>query len=68
MFIGSFCGSLSSIKASDLGSIVIKESLARAGLKPTDVSEVIVGQVIKNYNLVINRTTHLNDLTLKKNK
>ncbi|XP_076177230.1 acetyl-CoA acetyltransferase 2 isoform X2 [Ptiloglossa arizonensis] len=45
-WLGSFCGSLSSIKASDLGSIVIKESLARAGLKPTDVSEVIVGQVL----------------------
>ncbi|XP_001607032.1 acetyl-CoA acetyltransferase, cytosolic [Nasonia vitripennis] len=42
--IGSFCGSLSSLKASDLGSIVIKESLARANLKPTDVSEVIMGQ------------------------
>ncbi|XP_076620563.1 acetyl-CoA acetyltransferase 2 [Colletes latitarsis] len=44
--IGSFCGSLSSLKASDLGSIVIKESLARAHLEPTDVSEVILGQVL----------------------
>ncbi|CAL7936760.1 unnamed protein product [Xylocopa violacea] len=44
--IGSFCGSLSSMKASDLGSIVIKESLARARIEPVDVSEVILGQVL----------------------
>ncbi|XP_076760685.1 acetyl-CoA acetyltransferase 2 [Xylocopa sonorina] len=44
--IGSFCGSLSSVKASDLGSIVIKESLARAHIEPADVSEVILGQVL----------------------
>ncbi|XP_023246982.1 acetyl-CoA acetyltransferase, cytosolic isoform X2 [Copidosoma floridanum] len=44
--IGSFCGLLSSVKASDLGSIVIKESLSRASLKSTDVSEVILGQAL----------------------
>ncbi|EFN78892.1 Acetyl-CoA acetyltransferase, cytosolic [Harpegnathos saltator] len=44
--IGSFCGSLSCLKASLLGSIVIKESLARVGLNGTDVSEVIMGQVL----------------------
>ncbi|XP_015120893.1 uncharacterized protein LOC107043774 [Diachasma alloeum] len=44
--IGSFCGSLSSLKASDLGSIVIKESLERATLKPCHVSEVVLGQVL----------------------
>ncbi|KAH0545946.1 acetyl-CoA acetyltransferase, cytosolic [Cotesia glomerata] len=44
--IGSFCGGLSTLKASDLGSIVIKESLARANLKPSDVSEVIMGQAL----------------------
>ncbi|XP_023290480.1 acetyl-CoA acetyltransferase, cytosolic isoform X2 [Orussus abietinus] len=43
---GSFCGSLSSLKASDLGSIVIKESLTRAKLKPAEVSEVILGQAL----------------------
>lgn len=44
--IGSLCGSLSSLKASELGSIVIKESLIRAGLNGTDVSEVIMGQIL----------------------
>lgn len=34
------------MKASDLGSVVIKESLARANVNPTEVSEVILGQVI----------------------
>lgn len=43
---GSFCGNLSSLKASDLGSIVIKECLTRVNLNPSDVSEVILGQVI----------------------
>ncbi|KAK2581450.1 hypothetical protein KPH14_005122 [Odynerus spinipes] len=44
--IGSFCGSFSSIKASDLGSIVIKECLGRANVDPSDVSEVIMGQTL----------------------
>lgn len=48
LFLGSFCGSLSPLKASDLGSIVIQESLARAHIKPEDVSEVILGQVISD--------------------
>ncbi|KAF7989368.1 hypothetical protein HCN44_008042 [Aphidius gifuensis] len=44
--IGAFCKSLSSLKSSDLGSIVIKECLERANLKPSDVSEVIMGQAL----------------------
>ncbi|XP_071642674.1 acetyl-CoA acetyltransferase, cytosolic isoform X1 [Temnothorax longispinosus] len=44
--LGSYCGALSSLKASELGSIVIKESLIRAGLKGSDVSEVIMGQIL----------------------
>ncbi|XP_054272455.1 acetyl-CoA acetyltransferase, cytosolic [Macrosteles quadrilineatus] len=44
--IGSFCGSLSALKSHDLGSVVIKEVLDRANLKPVDVSEVIFGQAL----------------------
>lgn len=44
--IGSFCGALSSLKASELGSTVIKECLVRAHVNPEDVSEVIFGQVL----------------------
>ncbi|KAG8229384.1 hypothetical protein J437_LFUL000905 [Ladona fulva] len=42
--IGSFCGALSSLRAHDLGAVVIKEALKRAKLEPSDVSEVIMGQ------------------------
>ena len=44
--IGSFQGSLSSLKATTLGSIAIKEAVKRAGIKPEDVSEVIMGCVL----------------------
>ncbi|KAL2747959.1 hypothetical protein V1477_003854 [Vespula maculifrons] len=44
--IGNFCGNLSSLKASDLGSVVIKECLTRVNLNPSDVSEVILGQTL----------------------
>jgi acetyl-CoA C-acetyltransferase len=44
--IGKFGGSLTKIPASELGAIVIKEVLARAGVKPDQVDEVIMGQVL----------------------
>lgn len=44
--IGSFCGSLSSMPAHDIGANVIKSVLADTGVKPEDVSEVISGQVL----------------------
>ena len=44
--LGSFNGMLASIGATELGSIVIAESLLRAGIKPEQVNEVIMGQVL----------------------
>jgi len=44
--VGSYLGSLSSLKATELGAIVIKEAVIRAGIKPEDVSEVIMGCVL----------------------
>jgi len=44
--IGAFQGALSSLPAPKLGAIVIAEALRRAGLKPGDVSEVIMGNVL----------------------
>ena len=44
--IGKFGGTLAKTPASDLGAIVIKQLLARAGVKPEQVSEVILGQVL----------------------
>jgi acetyl-CoA C-acetyltransferase len=44
--VGKFGGSLAKIPASELGAIVIKEALARAKVKPEQVGEVIMGQVL----------------------
>ncbi len=44
--VGKFGGSLAAIPATELGSIVIKEVIARAGLNPAQVDEVIMGQVL----------------------
>ena len=44
--IGKFSGSLAKVSASDLGAIVIRELLAKSGVKADLVSEVILGQVL----------------------
>lgn len=44
--IGSFNGSLARLPAHELGKVVIKEALERAGVAPGDVCEVILGQVL----------------------
>ncbi len=44
--VGKFGGSLAKIPATELGAIVIKEALARAKIDPSQVSEVIMGQVL----------------------
>jgi acetyl-CoA C-acetyltransferase len=44
--IGAFSGGLSSLPAHELGAIIIKEALARAGIEPGEVSDVILGQVL----------------------
>ncbi|MDI9864516.1 acetyl-CoA C-acyltransferase [Flectobacillus sp. DC10W] len=44
--IGSFGGALSSLSATDLGSIAIKGAIERAGIKPELVEEVLMGNVI----------------------
>ncbi len=45
--IGKMGGALSNTPAVDLGSIVIKEALNRAGVKPEQVDEVLIGCVIQ---------------------
>ncbi len=44
--IGAFGGSLSTIPATELGAIVIREAVQRAGIDPAAVDEVIMGCVI----------------------
>jgi len=44
--VGKFGGSLAKIAAADLGAHVIRGLLAKTGLKPEQISEVILGQVL----------------------
>ncbi len=44
--VGKFGGSLARVAAPELGSIVIREALARAKVDPAAVGEVIMGQVL----------------------
>src|SRR3954464_13827452 len=44
--IGKFGGALAKTPASALGALVIRDVLKRAGVKPEQVSEVIMGQVL----------------------
>lgn len=44
--MGGFQGSLSGCSAPDLGAVAIQKVVARAGLKPTDIDEVIFGCVL----------------------
>jgi len=44
--VGSFSGSLSSLPAHELGKVAITAAVERAGLKPADVNEVIMGQIL----------------------
>ena len=39
--VGSFGGSLKNVPATELGAIVVKEALNRAGVKPEVVDEVM---------------------------
>ncbi len=45
--IGAFNGSLASYSAADLGRIVIQEAVKRAGIQPTLIDEVIMGNVLQ---------------------
>ena len=44
--IGSFGGSLKSTPAAELGAIVVKEALNRAGVKPEQVDELMFGCIL----------------------
>jgi acetyl-CoA C-acetyltransferase len=44
--IGRFQGTLTGFSASDLGALVIKEAVARAGIVPAQVDEVLMGNVV----------------------
>ena len=45
--IGTFGGTLKDVPAAELGAIVVKEAVKRAGIKPERVDEVIFGNVLQ---------------------
>jgi acetyl-CoA C-acetyltransferase len=44
---GKFQGALKNFSATDLGALVVRESVRRAGVAPEDVDEVIMGNVVQ---------------------
>jgi len=44
--VGSFNGALAGLPAHQLGSVAIQAALARAGVAPAEVDEVILGQIL----------------------
>src|SRR6267154_1856108 len=48
--IGSFGGALKDVTAVDLGAIVIREAIARAGVPSTDIGDVVMGCVLQAGN------------------
>jgi acetyl-CoA C-acetyltransferase len=44
--VGSFTGSFANVPAHDLGTVAIKAALERAKVAPTEVSEVVLGQIL----------------------
>ena len=45
--IGAFGGTLKDVPAAELGALVVKEAVSRAGIKPEQVDEVIFGNVLQ---------------------
>ncbi len=45
--IGSFNGTLSSVSAVELGAIVVKEAIKRAGIRPDQVDQTILGCILQ---------------------
>jgi acetyl-CoA C-acetyltransferase len=45
--VGSFNGALAGVPAHELGSVAIRAAVARAGIAPADVDEVVMGQVLQ---------------------
>ena len=46
--IGSFGGALADVPATELGRVVIESALERAGIDPSDIEEVIMGNVLQS--------------------
>ncbi|MGH9489557.1 MAG: acetyl-CoA C-acyltransferase, partial [Terriglobales bacterium] len=45
--VGKFLGGLAPLTAPQLGAIVVREAVQRAGLEPGQISECIMGNVVQ---------------------
>ena len=45
--IGAFGGALKDVSASELGALVIREAIARGGVPPADIGDVVMGCVLQ---------------------
>src|SRR4029077_20707971 len=45
--IGAFGGALKDVSAADLGAVVVKEAVSRAGVSPSEVGDVMLGCVLQ---------------------
>ncbi|MDB5439428.1 MAG: acetyl-CoA acetyltransferase, partial [Caulobacteraceae bacterium] len=45
--VGAFNGALSNLPAHELGAVAISAALARAGIEPGEVDEVVLGHVLQ---------------------
>ncbi len=45
--MGGFQGCFANVTAPELGAVAIKEAVARAGLQPEDIQEVIMGYPLR---------------------
>ena len=50
--IGTFGGSLKDVPPTELGAIVVRESLARANVEGKDVGHVVFGHVVNGMDVV----------------
>ena len=48
--VGTFNGAYSTLSASDLGEVAIRGALERAQVEPSEVSEVILGQILSRWS------------------
>ena len=44
--VGTFNGAFAAVPAHTLGTVAIKAAMERAGVKPEEVDEVIMGQIL----------------------
>ncbi len=48
--IGAFNGSLKGVPATELGAVVVRETIARSGLRPDQIGNLVLGNVVQAGN------------------